>query len=358
LKKWLIGLGIAAILAAAFFWGGNSPQPGGDKTAAGVVEQPRESAGEVGEGAERPGAATDDATESDKPPAEGPPGTPASPVGEAPSEADGAATGNGENAGASGQSGVGSQPGAGGQSGVGGEQAGAGGQAGSGAGGHPGTGANSEDGSSEASPSPRPAGSGQPPAKPSASGKPGATQTAKPGKPAATPAPTKDEYGTEPVPSGKPDPVEWQDADIDKTKAYTATLSVSAATILDNLELFDEDKLEVLPEDGVIYSARKVTFYEGESVFDVLLREMKKSKIHMEFEMTPIYNSHYIEGINNIYEFDCGELSGWMYKVDGWFPNYGSSRYQLEDGDVIEWVYTCDLGRDVGDDSAAGRKAS
>ena len=70
--------------------------------------------------------------------------------------------------------------------------------------------------------------------------------------------------------------------------------------------------------------------------------------IHMEFEDTPMYNSAYIEGINNLYEFDCGELSGWMYKVNGWFPNYGCSRYQLKEGDVIEWVYTCDLGVDVG----------
>ena len=61
-----------------------------------------------------------------------------------------------------------------------------------------------------------------------------------------------------------------------------------------------------------------------------------------------MYNSAYIEGINNLYEFDCGELSGWMYKVNGWFPNYGCSRYQLKEGDVIEWVYTCDLGVDVG----------
>ena len=39
---------------------------------------------------------------------------------------------------------------------------------------------------------------------------------------------------------------------------------------------------------------------------------------------------------------------GWMYKVNGWFPNYGCSRYQLKEGDTIEWVYTCDLGVDVG----------
>ena len=106
--------------------------------------------------------------------------------------------------------------------------------------------------------------------------------------------------------------------------------------------------MELVPEDGVIFPTTTVTFYEGESVFNVLQREMRKAGIHMEFEDTPMYNSAYIEGINNLYEFDCGELSGWMYKVNGWFPNYGCSRYQLKEGDVIEWVYTCDLGVDVG----------
>lgn len=82
--------------------------------------------------------------------------------------------------------------------------------------------------------------------------------------------------------------------------------------------------------------------------FNLLVREMKQSKIHLEFENTPIYNSAYIEGIANLYEFDCGELSGWMYRVNGWFPNYGCSRYELQDGDKVEWLYTCDLGADIG----------
>jgi hypothetical protein len=68
----------------------------------------------------------------------------------------------------------------------------------------------------------------------------------------------------------------------------------------------------------------------------------------MEFSNVPMYNSLYLEGISNLYEFDAGELSGWMYKVNGWFPNYGSSRYQLKQGDVIEWLYTCELGKDIG----------
>ncbi|MGO4495338.1 DUF4430 domain-containing protein [Paenibacillus sp. 2RAB27] len=184
-------------------------------------------------------------------------------------------------------------------------------------------------------------------------------ETPKPATPDGTkPTPTKameldpktgkDQYLTDPVPEGKPLPIEPQNTKI-SDKQMTVTLSVSCLTILGNMKLLDPEKVELVPKDGIIFKSQQVTFYEGESVFNVLQREMKKNKIHMEFVNTPIYNSAYIEGIHNLYEFDCGELSGWMYKVNGWFPNYGASRYPLKQGDVIEWVYTCDLGRDVGD---------
>lgn len=158
----------------------------------------------------------------------------------------------------------------------------------------------------------------------------------------------QDKYLTDPTPEGKPEPVEWQDVIKNEDKDLQATLSVTCKSILNNMNLFNTDKIEVLPEDGIIYETKTITFSEGESVFDVLLREMQENNIHMEFVMTPIYNSHYIAGINNLYEFDCGELSGWMYRVNEWFPNYGVSRYLLEDGDKIELIYTCDLGRDIG----------
>mgnify|MGYP001107279818 FL=1 len=163
----------------------------------------------------------------------------------------------------------------------------------------------------------------------------------------------KDEYLTDPVPEGKPAPVEPEDVEIGDEE-WTCTLSVSCATILDNMALCDPEKRELVPEDGWILEPMTVTFYAGESVFNVLQRTCKQQKIHMEFENTPIYNSAYIEGINNLYEFDVGNTSGWMYRVNGWFPNYGCSRYQLQNGDVIEWVYTCDLGDDVGGGYATG----
>jgi hypothetical protein len=176
-----------------------------------------------------------------------------------------------------------------------------------------------------------------------------------------TPAPTKpsenggkDKYHTDPVPAGKPKPVEPEDQEIDKGTSYTCTLSIECSTILNNLDLLDPDKLEIVPSDGVILAKTTVTFYDGESVFDVLQRVCKKKGIHMEASWTPMYNSAYIEGIHNLYEFDCGALSGWMYKVNGWYPNYGCSRYQLSDGDVVQWRYTCDLGNDIGGGYAIG----
>lgn len=141
--------------------------------------------------------------------------------------------------------------------------------------------------------------------------------------------------------------VELKDAEFDKEKELKCTLSVSCATIFDNLDRFNQEKIDILPEGGIIFLPQEVIFQEGDSVLEVLTREMKNSKIHMEYSMTPLYNTDYIEGIGNIYEFDCGELSGWIYKVNGASSNYGSSNYRLNDGDVVEWLYTCDLGKDL-----------
>lgn len=128
----------------------------------------------------------------------------------------------------------------------------------------------------------------------------------------------------------------------------TCTISISCATILDNLAALDPEKVELVPEDGWILEPVTVEFTAGQNVFDVLLAAVKANAIHMEYQNTPIYETAYIEGIGNLYEFDCGELSGWMYRVNGWFPNYGCSRYAVQAGDVIEWMYTCDLGSDIG----------
>lgn len=129
----------------------------------------------------------------------------------------------------------------------------------------------------------------------------------------------------------------------------TCTVTVRCDTILDNIEKLTEGKETLVPSNGVILSTVTVEFKDGETVFDVLKRALNANGIQLEYSWTPMYGSYYIEGINNLYEFDCGEQSGWMYKVNGWFPNYGCSSYYLKQGDVIVWCYTCNgLGEDVG----------
>lgn len=156
----------------------------------------------------------------------------------------------------------------------------------------------------------------------------------------------QDKYKTDPIPEGKPLPVEPQEQEI-TDNTLKCTFSISCATVLDNMDKLDKSKREIIPDDGWILEPVTVNFNEGESVFDVLKEVCKDNKIHLEFSFTPIYNSSYIEGINNLYEFDCGSLSGWMYEVNDWFPNYGCSRYEVKNGDVIEWQYTCNLGADI-----------
>jgi len=133
------------------------------------------------------------------------------------------------------------------------------------------------------------------------------------------------------------------------TGGNTCTISISCSTILSNMDQCDEAKKSIVPSNGVILPTTAVSFTDGESVFDVLQRVCREKGISLEFSYTAIYASNYIEGIANLYEFDVGPESGWMYKVNDWFPNYGCSSYILKNGDSICWVYTCSgLGADVG----------
>ena len=127
------------------------------------------------------------------------------------------------------------------------------------------------------------------------------------------------------------------------------TITILCDTILNNAEKLEEAKAPYVPKDGVILPMTTVEFTTGETVFDVLKRVCDATDLQIEYSWTPLYDSYYVEGINHLYEFDCGFESGWMYQVNDGFPNYGSSAYEVNSGDTIEWKYTCTgLGTDVG----------
>jgi len=127
------------------------------------------------------------------------------------------------------------------------------------------------------------------------------------------------------------------------------TITIRCDTILDNVDKLEPAKAPFVPEDGEILPIITAEFTPGETVFDVLKRVCEAADLQIEYSWTPLYDSYYVEGINHLYEFDCGFESGWMYQVNDGFPNYGSSAYEVKPGDKIEWKYTCvGLGTDVG----------
>lgn len=125
----------------------------------------------------------------------------------------------------------------------------------------------------------------------------------------------------------------------------TCTILVECSTIFDNMDKLDKSLKEYVPESGFILEEKEVDLYDGDSVYDVLSRELKRENILMEASFTG--KSAYIEGIDNIYEFSCGRQSGWMYCVNGDYPGKSCSDYELKDGDAVEWHYTCNLGEDL-----------
>lgn len=138
-----------------------------------------------------------------------------------------------------------------------------------------------------------------------------------------------------PTPDQKPD-----------SKKDTVTITIRCDTAVKNGMHLESKWAGIVPASGVILPVTTVEVKEGDTVFDVLAFVCEKYKIHMSYR-GGTSSGCYVEGINNLYEFDGGRWSGWMYCVNDWYPNYGCGVYYVKPGEVIEWNYTCDLGLDL-----------
>ncbi len=90
-------------------------------------------------------------------------------------------------------------------------------------------------------------------------------------------------------------------------------------------------------QDSASAAARKISVKRGANVYDVLVA----SGVSIQGDST------YVRSISGLAEFQCGGGSGWMYSVDGVFPNVSCGKYQLKGGERIVWAYTLNLGEDV-----------
>ena len=107
----------------------------------------------------------------------------------------------------------------------------------------------------------------------------------------------------------------------------------------------NDKKPDYIPEDCVILDDTEFTVSEGDTAYDILLEASKRYDIRIDNRGT--VGNAYIAGIADLYEFEYGDLSGWMYRVNGEFPDVGCQSYTLSDGDRIEWLYTKNIGKDL-----------
>lgn len=126
-----------------------------------------------------------------------------------------------------------------------------------------------------------------------------------------------------------------------KTEKHNPTGTVTLLIRCDSIAgKSDED---YIPENGIILSDT-FAIEEDETVFDILTQAAQEYSIQLDYSGGA--DSVYIVGMNYLYEFDFGDLSGWLYRVNGEQPSVGCDRYVLSDGDDIEWIYSCETGRD------------
>lgn len=99
--------------------------------------------------------------------------------------------------------------------------------------------------------------------------------------------------------------------------------------------------------EGDIIAPITVTLQSGDTAFTLLQRVLGTQSTALSY--TGSGASIYVQSIDHLGEFDKGQLSGWMYSVNGVFPKYSAGIYTLQNNDVLRWQYTKDLGKDIGE---------
>lgn len=131
-----------------------------------------------------------------------------------------------------------------------------------------------------------------------------------------------------------------------KTEATKANDNMIRVTISIDCKTAVNAGYSVSPSSGVILSARTVTVEKGSTVWDVLNKVARSNGIPVVKRGSG--SSLYVSCINSLGEFDCGNESGWMYNVNGVYPMVSCGAYKVKSGDVIQWRYTTNLGKDLG----------
>ena len=83
-------------------------------------------------------------------------------------------------------------------------------------------------------------------------------------------------------------------------------------------------------------STQNIAIKDGETVLDVLVAAVGKNNV----DYSGSGATAYVSGINNIYEFDYGAKSGWVFKLNGASLNKSIGTVTVKNGDKIQCLFT------------------
>lgn len=101
---------------------------------------------------------------------------------------------------------------------------------------------------------------------------------------------------------------------------------------------------DYIPADGMVLATTEIPLNPGATALDQLVSAARTYNIHMENEGGV---SDYISGMAYLYEYDFGDLSGWVFCVNGEVSAIGCGEYVLSEGDSVEWIYSLAMGADI-----------
>lgn len=125
-----------------------------------------------------------------------------------------------------------------------------------------------------------------------------------------------------PEPEPEPDP-----------ETITVTVSVLCTLAVGNPNL---NPGVTVPSDGVMVSGLSLELTPGQTAFDAL----SQTGLALDYSGSPSRKDVYLRGIGGLYQKDCGPSSGWVFSVNGVYPNTSCSKVALSDGDVVSFQFT------------------
>lgn len=155
---------------------------------------------------------------------------------------------------------------------------------------------------------------------------------------------TKKKYSKEKDSKAKKPKKTLQKENDDKVTQTTSSeincsITIECKSILDNMDDLKPEHEKYVPKNGIMLDNYKTTLKSKSTVYDLFKKACNDKGITYT-AVASIY-SVYIAGINNIDQKDCGDGSGWMYTVNGSYPNVSVDSKKLKDGDKVVFTYTC-----------------